>query len=189
MKLTTILLNVLISLATAAPSPILIEKRFPAGAITPIYNHRWQNNKWDPATDFRGNATWAPSDSRGFPTSTISTFSIPPALVNQKFELGFYSPGGYPPVQALQLWNNTIVPSSASAIPKDSSNRRDRHLGTFTAEREGDAQEIVGNPVGWRSVTFGREGRYAFSAVGIWVQNPTSLGWDTRTYGLYLKRV
>ncbi|KAL5375941.1 hypothetical protein DPSP01_010806 [Paraphaeosphaeria sporulosa] len=192
MKFTTIFLNALIGLATAAPvedpSPALLEKRYPPNVLTPLYSHRWSNNVWTPATDSRGNATWGPSDSRGFPTETISTFSITPALVNQKFELHFFSPGGYPPIQAIQLWSNTNVPPSANTIPSTSTNGRNVHLGTFRADATGDAVEIPGNPSGWKSVTFGKTGRYAFSVVGIWAQNPTSLEWETRDYGLYLKR-
>lgn len=188
MKLTHIL-TTLISLAAAAPAPTPLEKRFPSNALTPIYSHLWQSNVWTPLTNYTGHAKWAPSDSRGFPIDTISTFSVANADVGKTFQLGFFSPGGYPPIQAVQLYSNINVPPAANQVPQTTSNGRDQHLGTFRADAAGPAVEIAGGPGGWKNVVFRAAGKYAFSVVGIYVQNPTDLEWDTRTYGLYLKRV
>lgn len=64
-----------------------------------------------------------------------------------------------------------------------------RHLGTFRADEVGEAGVEDGSPEGWKSVRFGKAGKYAFSVVAADVQNPTALEWDTEEYGLYLKAV
>ena len=64
-----------------------------------------------------------------------------------------------------------------------------RHLGTFRADGVGDAVESNGSPSGWKTVRFPQAGLYAFSVVGIDVQNPTNLKWDMQEYGLYLKEI
>ncbi|KAL1594326.1 hypothetical protein SLS60_010085 [Paraconiothyrium brasiliense] len=187
MKFTTALLITLIGIATAAPAPALdIEKRFPSSATkVPIYSHRWQNNVWTPATDNVGRAVHTTA------LETISTFDITAADVGKTFKIQFWSDHiTTPPKQAIQIFTNNNVPQTAGGVPPKMSNGRNVFLGSFLAQYIGDAVEISPSESQlWKTVRFTSPGKYAFNVVGIYVQNPTDLTWNTRTEGLYLKRV
>jgi hypothetical protein len=181
MQFSTLVLSTLLAIATAVPAPV--EKRFPQlyQMITPSYISTY--NVSSGALDYDPPLGYVLGPSI---ITTIVTFYIPSAAVNQSCTIHFYLDGADRNVEFTKKANIDLFISLAPAPRYDTigGNQRDQQLARFTITGTGEAgfsSDVPNKAV--RINCPDKEGEVRYELVGV---GDTRVLWGNELSGAYI---